>query len=314
MALSLLEAAKLLPQDSARAFIEVYASSNPLLGILPIDFAPTGTVRWTKQSTLATAGQRGVNADFSVTSGSYATGEQTTKIYGGKIQIDRKFAVENPNSLVQERKSQLSSMAKIFYGDFFDGDGSLEIYGLKNVINIDNPTQNISMGNLVSQSTSAAGSVLTMAKMDELVDAVNVVDGSTYIFLNQRPFNALNTLARTNGAGQQNIVYAPNQFGVRVPFYGNIPIIVCKDGVGNDIIDATEMAYTVSGGSGTSTSVYCVTFGTDLVTGFQSAPMSANLKEDTTNFETVIMEWFVGLAMKHPRSAARLYGVKNSAS
>lgn len=313
MALSLAEQAKLLPQDASRAFIQLYATSNPLLEIMPVEPVPTGTTRWVKQSTLATAGQRGVNADFTATSGTYATSEATTKIYGGKVAIDRKFATENPASLEAEKIGQVGSFAKIFYTDFFDGDNSLEVYGLKNQINIDNPTQNVSMGSTVVSATSASGIVLTMAKMDELLDAVNY-GPNTYIFMNQRPFNALNTLSRTNGVGQQNINYAPGQFGSRTPFYNNIPIVVTRDSMGNDIIAADEMAYTVSGGSGSSTSVYIVTFGPGMVTGFQSKIMSAVAVADATNFATVILEWFCGVAMKHTRSAARLFGVKNAVS
>lgn len=303
--ITLIEASKLLPNEGERTIVQVYAQAYDPLLRLPIRPEPTGLMRWTVANGLPTTAGRAVNADFPAASGSSDPYEASTKIYGGTMEIDTYIVKTNPNAVPQEKLNQINSLARKTVKDLFEGEGGASFRGIRDWVTEDFTTQNLTMG------STSGGVLLSMAKMDELVNAVNVIPGQTAIYMSQAPFNYLNTLSRTNGAGQQNIVYAPNEFGNQIPTYAGIPVIVLKDLTGTDILSATETDSAFTGGS--ATSVYAVTFDTENFTGF-GPENSIEARDFQTKIEamTAQLQWIVGVAPRHARAVARLNNVKNA--
>jgi hypothetical protein len=307
MALSLLEASKHLPEGPERAVIQLYASTYHPLQVLPVQDRPNGTMRWTVEDTLdSNIGARAIGSDFTEGQGTVKPYASVTKAYGGKIKVDDKIVTEEPEAVAFYRAQQIRALARKATVDIFEGGAGTSLKGLRNWAINDYTTQNVAAG------TTSGGDVLTMAIMDSAFGYADVVPGSTFIYSNWLPFLRMSQLARTNGSGQQNIVYEKNDFGVLTPFYMGIPWIVLRDGKGTDMLSTVEDGDTLTGG--TACSVYIVTFGEEMVTGFQSAAPKVEGAQDATNFKTSRLDWYMGVAPVKTRSFVRVKNVKNAVS
>ena len=300
-AITLLESSKLLQNGAPRAALQIYANSyHPLqqLGFLPAE--PGGVLSWAIEDTLGTAGGRAIGSDFTPDNGTNKPYKAVAAIYGGKVQVDRAIRVTNPAIVPDKKANKIRGFARQFTKDIFEGQGGTGLKGISHWIG------NEYTGQLLDHSAA----VITMAVMDAAYDKLNVIPGRTFFYMTQTPFLALNVLSRTNGTGQQNIVYAVDAFGRRVPFYNDVPIIVLKDGKGVDVISTVESTTAHTGGS--TTSVYGVTYGDDNFTGFQAAPMTFIDHANDTNFENFTMEHIAGVAPRSFRSVVRIHSVKNA--
>lgn len=77
------------------------------------------------------------------------------------------------------------------------------------------------------------------------------------------------------------------------------------------VITDVELANGTALSGGASTSVYAVRLGTEFFTPWQMYDLDVNDKgelDDGVTFRTVI-DWTIGVALSHPRSVARLYGL-----
>lgn len=301
-AITLLESAKQLENTRQKAALQLYSDTYHPLQVMGFSPAEAGGVlSWTIEDTLGTSGGRAIGSDFTANNGTFIPQKAVTAIYGGKVQVDRAIRITNPTIVPGMKANKIRGFARQFTVDMFEGQGGVSLRGISKWID------DVYTG----QKIDGGGTVITMAQMDALYDKLNVVAGRTYFYMTQTPFLALNVLSRTNGAGQQNIQYIKTDFGTRVPYYNDVPIIVLKDAKGVDILSTAE-ASTGAHTGGTVTSVYGLTYGDDMVTGFHAAPMTFIDDKDATNFENFTMEHISGVAPKVVRSVTRMYNVKNS--
>lgn len=300
-AITLLESSKQMPEGQARAAVQIYGSSYQPLQALSFLPEPTGTHKWTVEDTISPSASRAVGADYTASNGTFKPYSTTASIYGGKVQVDRAIRKTNPTIVPAMKANKIKGHAKKFVVDMFEGQGGSDLKGISKWISED----------YTGQAIDGGAAVITMALMDQLYDLLNVVSGSSFFYMCQTPFNALNVLSRTNATGQQNIQYVVDQFGTRIPFFNNVPIIVLKDGKGVNLLSTAE-GTTGAHTGGTACSVYGVTYGPEMYTGFQSGGMDVIEDKDATNFENFVIEHIAGTAPEIPRSIARIYNVKNS--
>lgn len=302
-ALTLLEASKGMTVGPQRAALQIYASSYHVLqqlGFVPAE--PGGTLHWTVEDTLGTATGRAIGEDFTPDNGTESPKVAVSAIYGGKVQVDRAIRKTLPGSIASKKANKIKGFARQFAVDVFEAQGAKKMRGISNWVG----TEPGYTGQVVDFSSATP----TMAKMDELYDKVNVVPGKSFFYMNQAPFLKLNTLSRTNGTGQQNIVYSKDDFGTRLPYYNDVPIIVMKDGKGLDLLSNVETAgATPVHTGGALTSIYAVTYGDEMFTGFENGGMDFIDDSDATNFENFTMEHICGVAPKIVRSVARGHSV-----
>lgn len=299
---NLLESSKQLTNTRQRAALQLYASTyQPLQAMNFVDAEAGGVLSWTVEDTLGTAGGRAIGSDFTPDNGRFKPHKAVAAIYGGKVQVDRAIRKTNPNIVPSMKANKVRGFARQFVKDVFEGQGGTSLKGISKWI----------ADNYPGQAVNGSDAVIAMAKMDALYDKLNVVPGRSFFYMTQTPFLALNTLSRTNGTGQQNIQYQVNQFGMRVAMYNDVQIVVLKDATGTDVLSTTETTAGAHSGED-STSIYGVTYGDDMFTGFQSGPMDFIDDSDASNFEEFAMEHIAGIAPKIPRCVARIYNVKNS--
>lgn len=78
-----------------------------------------------------------------------------------------------------------------------------------------------------------------------------------------------------------------------------------------NIIGNVELATGDALSGGACTSIYGVKFGKEYFTGWQEYPLDVKEKGELEDgvTERTIVDWIVGIALSHPRSVARLYGI-----
>jgi len=304
MALTLVEAAKLHSGDVVRsAVIELYARSSDVLQVLPFDDIVGNSLRYNREDKLPGVGFRGINEGYTESTGILNPQTENLVIAGGDLDVD-KFIIDTMGAdqrSVQEAM-KVKALALRWTKAFIKGDSESdprEFDGLQKRIT----------GTMLVSNNASTGAALSLAKLDELIDAVN---SPTHLIMNKTMRRLLSAAARNTGVGGF-ITYTKDAFGQRVAQYGELPIlIVDEDEGGNQILPFTEAA---AGGGTQSTSIYCVSMGEGMLTGLQNGTLNAR---DIGELEgkpalRTRVEWYNGVAVYHGKAAARLYGITNAA-
>ena len=156
---------------------------------------------------------------------------------------------------------------------------------------------------LISAGSTSGGAALSLAKLDEAIDAV---DNPTHLIMNRTMRRRLSAAARLTTVGGY-ITYDLDAFGRRVTRYNDLPILtVDQDNTGAEIMQSNEAA---SSGSATATSIYVVSFGNGTLEGIQGAGgiMVDDLGElDSKPAYRTRVEWYSGVCVFAAKAAARL--------
>jgi serine/threonine protein phosphatase PrpC len=154
----------------------------------------------------------------------------------------------------------------------------------------------------------AANGALSLATLDEAIDRV---DNPTHILMSKRLRNLLSQASKDRDVGG-NLYFSKDDFGKRVGFYNDLPILVTEDDEqGNRIIDFNEAG--VAGGA-TSTSLYVVSLGDGKIVGLQNGTMEVkDLGEiDAKPVYRTRVEWLIAMAVMHGKAVSRVWGITNA--
>lgn len=303
MALTLIEYAKTETDQLKKGVIETFASTNPILEQLPFKDIEGNAYKYNQESALPGIAFRGVNEAYDEGTGVLLPKTESLKIMGGDADTD-KFLIKTERSLEDRRASDIAMKVKAaslyFTKIFFDGDeGSTpkEPDGLN---------QRLTGNQVITAGTN--GAAISHALLQQCIDAV---DGTPDALLMGKKFRRqLFNLAESSTILSE----AKDAFGRTIKTYADIPIrIIEKDNSDNVILAFDE----TQGNSDVTASCYAVKYGVDeYICGIQSDPLDAyDLGEiDTKPVLRARIEWYMGIAMFHPRCAARLKGVTASVS
>ena len=305
MALTLLEAAKRSQDPVQSAVIEMYAGASDVLANLRFDNIQGSAMKYNREETLPGIGFRGINESYTESTGVINPQIEPLVIVGGDLDVD-KFILEtmgmNQRSVQEEMK--VKSLALAWTKAFIKGDSDSdprEFDGLQ---------VRLTGNQLIDAGSTDGGDALSLAKLDELIDAV---DDPTHLIMNKAMRRRLTTAARTYTIGGF-ISYELDAFGKKIAYYNGLPILIMdKDNEDNDILPFTEVG---SGGTtATACSIYCVSLTPGKLQGIQNKVLEArDLGElQTKPAMRTRVEWYAGIAMYHGRAAARLRGVKKAA-
>ena len=298
MALTLPEAAKLNSGDVVRsAVIEMFARESDILMTLPFDDIQGNAVKYNREQTLPGVAFRGVNESYTESTGIINPLTESLVICGGDLDVD-KFIVDTMGTdqrAVQEAM-KIKALAAEWTAKFIKGDSSSEPR------EFDGLQTRLTGAQLISAGTTANGAALSLAKLDETIDAV---DDATHIIMSKAIRRRLTTAARTTTVGGY-VTYTQDAFGRRLMQYNDLPILVAYDNNGGtEILPFTEAA---ASGTATATSIYVVSLGEAKLNGIQNGTMDVRdlgELETAPKFRTRV-EWYTGLALYHGRAAARL--------
>jgi len=299
MALTLLEAAKLNSGDVYKAgVIAKFAESSEILRILPFQGIQGNSLKYNIEETLPGIGFRGVNGSYTESTGIINPKTESLSIAGGDLDVD-KFIIDTMGGdqrTVQEGM-KIKALALSWTKTFVKGDSETD------PTTFDGLQKRLTGDALVLNHASGAG--LSLAKLDEAIDAV---DGANAILMSKSVRRRLTVAARTTAVGG-NITYTMDEFGRQVTMYNDLPIIIVdKDNTNTDILGFTE--------TGSTTSVYVVAFGDGMVQGLENGGMNVrDLGElDTKPALRTRVEWYSGFGVFAPRSAARLKNITDAAA
>lgn len=304
--LTLLEKAKLCTDPLQRGVIEIFPKTSPVLERLPFFSVSSDSYKYNREETLPNIGFRGINESYTEGTGTLNPVTETLTILGGVSDVDRALVKTqgNINDLraIHDGLKAKAAALKFTY-TFFKGDCTndpREFDGLEVRLTGDQ---------LIDCGSTASGDTLTLAKLDELLDAVQ--GGADCIFCNKVMRRKISALVRAAG---QAIETVNDSFGRQLTAYAGIPIAVIEeDHEGNEILDFDEEC--PGGGSDLGTSIYAVKFGVkEFVSGLQCGEMDVidmGLYSGGVKYRTLI-EWITGMACFHGKAAARLRGISNS--
>lgn len=307
MALTLIEAAKLAETPLQAGVIETIAKNSGVLERLPFLPVSSNAYTYNREETLPGIAFRAVGEGYTESTGVVNPVTEVLSILGGVSDYDRALLKTqgNLNDLRAVHDAMKAKAASLkFTQTFFNGDSLTDPKEFDGLAKRLTGTQVIDMG------SSDGGDALTLAKLDEMLDAVT--GGADAIFLNKRLRRKVSDLVRA--AGQATEVVS-DAFGRQLTAYAGVPLVPVEgDETGAEILGFSEPDLD-NGDKSVTASIYAVKFGAkEFVSGLQCGGLDVldmGLYSGGTAYRTLI-EWICGMAVFHPKAAARLRGVKNA--
>jgi hypothetical protein len=291
--LTIVEWAKLNPQPLQMGVVEIISTINPVLGRMPFQNISGNAYRYNTEQTLPGIAFRDFNTGYAESTGVVNPVIEPLRILGGDSDFDiAEVAMQTSKNDVRAIHDAMKAKALslTWLNTFVSGDSSV------NALAFDGLNRRLTGTQVIDCGGSANGAVLTLDDLDKLMDAI--VGDAQLLVMSKAQRRMVRKLARNS----------PNLFGQEVISYSGAEIGIVEVGVtGTDLLGPNEMQGTATN----CTSIYALNFGPDMLHGIQTAPISVrDLGEvpDKPAFRTRI-EWYSGIALKHPRAAARLRGV-----
>lgn len=304
MALTLVEAAKRYENPIERGIVTLYAENSDILRVLPFANVDGGGLRYNREETLPGIGFRGVNEAYTESTGVLNPIFDPLVIAGGDLDVDKFIvATQGEDQRAVQEAMKVKALALRWMETFIKGDNATEPREFDGLQGRLTGSQKIPAG------TTANGTALSLGKLDEVIDAV---DSPTHLIMNKGMRRRLTAAARSTTVGGY-VTYDKDAFGRRVMQYNDLEILIAdQDETGTDILPFSEAA---TSGTATATSIYCVSLTEGMLYGIQSGlPMVDDLGElDTKPVYRTRVEWYSGIAFKHPKAAARLWSIADAA-
>jgi len=304
--LTLLEAAKQFDTDLKRqAVIEMFAGSTDLNAAMPWMDLPGGFYSYQQEARLPSVGFRGINESYSPSVGVINPQTETLKIAGGEIDVDKALIkMHGPGTRSRQEAMQVKAFAQTITDHFINGDAS-------DGVGFDGLRRRVTGYQLLNanEDTPTDSVALSLATLDEAMDRV---DGATHLIMDGRMRNLLSNAAK-NAAVGGDLSWEKDDFGKRVAYYNDLPILITGDNaLGQRILEFNEVS---AAGATETGSIYVVSFGDGKVKMLQNGIMEVtDLGEvDDKPVLRTRVEWLVGMAVEHGKAVARISGIKKAA-
>ena len=304
--LTLHEASKLVDGDLKRqAIIEMFAGSTDLMAALPLMDIPGNSYSYAQEAKLPSVGFRGYNQAYDASIGVVNPQSETLRIAGGELDVDTALVKTHGIGVrTRQEAMQVKAMGAKITAAFINGDAS-------DGVSFDGLRARVNGYQLIAADETApsANGPLSLATLDEAIDRV---DNPTHIIMSKRMRNLLSQAAKDKDVGG-DLQWSKDDFGRRVGFYNDLPILVTEDDeAGEKIIDFNEAG---PAGGTVSQSIYVVSFGDGKIVGLQNGIMDVrDLGEiDAQPVYRTRVEWLVAMAVMHGKAVARIWGITNAA-
>ena len=306
MALTLAEASKLANDVLLQGVVETIVKDSPILQQLPFVEIVGNGLTYNQEKTLPSADFYDVGDTWVESTPTFEQITANLKIMGGDADVDN--FLKSTRSNVQDLEAAVVELKAKAVKDKFE---ETFIYGDATA----NPKQFDGLRKLIDTTSAGdqviamadAGATLTLAKMDELIDAVKG-GKPDMLLMSRRSRRKINSLVRASGGLVDN---DRDQWGNFVQLWDGIPI-----GVNDWVLDT----HTVSGGVESATTgsdcstIYAIQLGEWALCGLTSPghltvePIGSMESKDATRTR---VKWYVSLALFSSVKAAALIGVKN---
>jgi hypothetical protein len=305
--LTLFEAAKAFDNDIKRqAVIEMFAGATELNSVLPFFDIPGGSYSYNQEAKLPSIGFRGINEGYGQDIGVLNPQTEALKIAGGDLDVDKALLkIHGAQVRTSQETMKIKSFGQAITSAFINGDAS-------DGVSFDGLRRRVGGFQLLSaqeDSFSGQSKPLSLATLDEAIDRVQ---GATHILMDGRMRNLLTRAAKDTSISGF-IRFELNQFGQRIAFYNDLPIVLTGwDNNGNRVMDFNEVGPDAVTNTG---SIYVVALGDGKVKMLQNGTMEvSDLGEvqDKPVLRTRV-EWLVGMAVENGKAVSRISGIKKLA-
>jgi hypothetical protein len=306
--MTLLEYSKSYKDPLRQAVIEILVESSQLFQMIPFDNIPGAGLAYNVEAALPGIGFRGVNEGYTSSVGVWNPAFEPLVIAGGDMDFDKfQLATMGMGRRAQQTSAKLRALALKWLQTFIKGDAATEPRSF------DGLQSRLVGSQLVPAGATSGGDALSLLVLEDAISRVDPGASGVTLMMNEKMVIRLSEAARKTTVGG-TVNYTVNNFGQRVASWNGYPIVVVrKDNTNTDILGFTEA--NPGGGSAVGTSIYVVSLSEGHVHGIQNAPPDAReLGEihEKPVFRTRV-EWFCGLAVEHPESATRIWGIKDAA-
>jgi hypothetical protein len=307
MSLTLAEAAKLSNDVLLKGVIETIIKESPVLQRLPFIEIVGNGLTYNRENALPNIDFYDVGETWAESTPTFTQATAVLKIMGGDADVDN-FLKATRSNLQDLEAAVIEQKAKAARHKFEE----TLIYGNAT----SNPKQFDGLAKLIDTGTAgnqviamgATGAALTLAKLDELIDAIKG-GKPDMLLMSRRSRRKINALVRAAGSGMMET--DRDQFGNFIQLWNGIPI-----GINDFILDthtlsgSVETAYT---GAANST-IYAVKFGEGALCGL-TGPGHLTVERigalETKDAVRTRIKWYCSLALFASIKAAALIGVQD---
>ena len=288
----IIDQAKLYTNDVLQAgVIETIARESAVLEKLPFMEIAGNSYKYNLEDALPTVSFREVNTGYEANEGKIVQKTEGLVILGGDVDVDRFIAQVKGNiNDIRAIQTQMKAKAvantytlKFFKGDA-DATGEVEFDGLDNRLEASQVIQP------KKYDAEAGNGELSIADLHQLLDLVE--GGADVLYMSKKVRREIQALFE----GQTHYIQVgKDEFGRPVEMFGDVQIRTVSDSI-------------LTGGD-----IYAVKFGVmsavaGLTNGFIQVRDLGEL--DTLPVFRTRIEFYCGLAMFHPKAAARLKDIK----
>jgi hypothetical protein len=309
VSLTLVEAAKLSAtngETKRAAVIAMFAQASQWLSAMPFKDIAGNAYAYNREGALPGVAFRGINESYTESTGIINPLTEALRICGGDLDVDMailKTQGEGVRAVHEQMK--VKALAAEITRVLIKGDSTSqprEFDGL----------QNRCTGNqLVNAGSTNGGDALSLAKLDEAIDAC--AGPNKVILLNKAMRRRLTTAGRTTTVSGY-LTHTTDDFGRQLVKYNDIPLLVpYEDNGGTEPLAFDEVGS--GGATATATSLYVVALGEGYVSGIQNGTMDVrDLGEiHDSPVKRTRVEWLAGMVVEHGRAAVRLRGISDAA-
>ena len=306
MAMTLEEAAKLSNDMLLQGVVETIVKDSPVLQGLPFIEIVGNGLTYNQEKTLPSIDFYDVGDTWAESTPTFEQITANLKIMGGDADVDNflkstRSNIQDLEAAVIELKAKAlkDKFEEIFiYGDATTSPKQFD--GLRKLIDTESAgDQVIAMG--------ATGATLTLAKLDELIDALKG-GKPDMLLMSRRSRRKINTLVRAAGGMTET---DRDKWGNFVQLWDGVPI-----GTNDWILDTHTVSSSLETGTtgGTCSTIYAVQFGEGALCGLtspghlQAEPVGPLEDKDASRTR---VKWYVSLALFSSIKAAALVGVKD---
>jgi hypothetical protein len=291
------EWAKLYPDPLQSGVVELIVEVNPIMQYMPWQNIAGAAYVYNREQTLPGIAFRGINDSYTESTGVVNRLAEPLKIMGGDLDVDRALISWSTNindTRAIEDAMKIKSLSLTHLKTVFDGDSGTdpnEFDGL-----------NVRLTGDQVIEAGADGAPLTLAMLDDLVDAVQ--GSPSLLVMNKK----CRQLVRQAARSVPGLTISKDDLGREVDQYYGVPIAYTEfDAAGNPILGFDETVGTAND----TASIYALSFGPGKMFGAQTSPISARdlgELESKPAYRTRV-EHYGTIVLQHPRCAARLKGV-----
>lgn len=306
MGMTLLESALYGTDELKKAVAKIIVENSPILDDINFKTIKGNSYTYRLEQALPSVAFRGVNQTYTSNTGIINPFTEVLTILGGEVFIDN-FEIKTQGNVIDIKAKQFELKARAaaqkFDSAFFNGDTNTDPYSF------DGLRKRLTGAQVINANGATGDAVLTLAMLDQLIDAVPFPD--KVLYMNRTMRRKITALERAQ-TGVFRVETTLNNLGKQLDQYAGVPIKILEHM--NDA--STILDYNEDPGDGVAdtASVYCVSFGNE-----EKVHGIMNGNWDVKDFGEIQsapghlgrIEIYLGMAIQHPRAAARLRGILN---